>query len=94
MQRYHFDDSGTYLGYLDREGHYRDPGGGDSGFVIRDGGFYDTCGRYRGYVDIVGRYYDEGGAYRGYFRAAFQPSLTRPSTKHHFAPKRTKNTKP
>ncbi len=69
--RYHFDEHGNYLGYLDDEGRYRDPRGTDRGYVIRGGSFYDRRGAYRGRLDPIGRYYDEHGTYLGYFRAPF-----------------------
>jgi hypothetical protein len=75
--RYHFDEHGNYLGYLDDEGRYRDTAGTDLGYVVRDRSVYDQQGACRGHVDLIGRYFDEHGTYLGYFRDPFR--FARPS---------------
>ncbi len=68
--RYHFDEHGNYLGYVDEVGHYRDRDGIYRGALSDSGIRLDENGRYHGHVDVQGRCWDLTGRSCGYLLTA------------------------
>jgi hypothetical protein len=66
VRRYHVNQWGAYLGYIDEVGHYFDREGRYVGVVSSDGAFYDASGTYSGRFDIQGQYWNEGNVPNGY----------------------------
>jgi len=77
-RRYHFDDWGKCLGYVDDD-QYFDKSGRCLGDVRNGRDFYDIQGVYRGHFDIQGQFWDEHGTYGGYLRGPIARVAAKPA---------------
>ena len=67
-QFYFFDFHGSYLGYLNGEGSFRDPNGEEWARLREDRRVVGLDGREHGYLNAQGCYFEPSGTCRGYLR--------------------------